>query len=355
MSARFLEKLTSLDGLHLINFDPSTVKANPGAIVEYNRLREKYRPDLPIIKDIKNSSSSVIDERWNANAELLNIQCASNNDVVNLGKVRGLPNVDGASCYANATLQCIFNCSTIKEQLMKLPKNHTLRTTLQNYLSVDKNVDVLTVKDFVNKQIYGTTFHQDVCQFITDLFNQTESIRNIVEHNVRYTTTCLNANCTFTSSTVETYIMIPLSVTIAKRSTVTLQKLLDHEFGKRETLSVQCDNCSYTQKSRKSKIISVAPILIIQLKLFELNNKKLIKIEQCPIKGITSAILHIGGYNYKVISAIFHTGTLEGGHYTSMLKQKTSWLWMNDAVVQKKSWPRNAKGAYVFFTKTIIY
>lgn len=41
-----LSRLTSSEGLHLINYDPHSVLADKSAILEYNRLRKKYRPDL---------------------------------------------------------------------------------------------------------------------------------------------------------------------------------------------------------------------------------------------------------------------------------------------------------------------
>lgn len=41
-----LSRVTSLKGLHLINFDVSAVSVSQQAISEYNRLRFTYRPDL---------------------------------------------------------------------------------------------------------------------------------------------------------------------------------------------------------------------------------------------------------------------------------------------------------------------
>lgn len=41
-----LSRVTTLEGLHLINFDPFSVKANELAVIEYNRLRRRYRSDL---------------------------------------------------------------------------------------------------------------------------------------------------------------------------------------------------------------------------------------------------------------------------------------------------------------------
>ncbi|KAG8173514.1 hypothetical protein JTE90_022464 [Oedothorax gibbosus] len=44
-----LSRVTSLKGLHIINFDPNSISAHNQSIQEYNRLRIKYRPDLNVI------------------------------------------------------------------------------------------------------------------------------------------------------------------------------------------------------------------------------------------------------------------------------------------------------------------
>ncbi|KAI5715447.1 hypothetical protein M8J77_016076 [Diaphorina citri] len=45
-----LSRLKTLSGVHLINFDPSKIKALHPAIVEYNRLRSLYCPHLMALK-----------------------------------------------------------------------------------------------------------------------------------------------------------------------------------------------------------------------------------------------------------------------------------------------------------------
>ena len=54
-----LSRVTSLDGLHLINFDPRSVKALDSAILEYNRLRIQYRPTLERFSVTKQRSKKV--------------------------------------------------------------------------------------------------------------------------------------------------------------------------------------------------------------------------------------------------------------------------------------------------------
>ena len=39
-----MSRVTSLSGLHLINFDPHSIKALDSAVVEYNYLRKKFKP-----------------------------------------------------------------------------------------------------------------------------------------------------------------------------------------------------------------------------------------------------------------------------------------------------------------------
>ena len=46
----------TLNGLHLLSFDPLSVKVSNPCINEINRLRSKFRSDLPLLKN-----TSVID------------------------------------------------------------------------------------------------------------------------------------------------------------------------------------------------------------------------------------------------------------------------------------------------------
>lgn len=59
-----LSRVTSMEGLHLINFDPSSIKASEPAILEYNRLRRIYKPTLPAIAISKERGFKAIDSAW---------------------------------------------------------------------------------------------------------------------------------------------------------------------------------------------------------------------------------------------------------------------------------------------------
>jgi hypothetical protein len=47
-----LSRVTTIDGLHLIDFDKTKVKSDRKAIAEYNRLRSQYKPDLGEISSL---------------------------------------------------------------------------------------------------------------------------------------------------------------------------------------------------------------------------------------------------------------------------------------------------------------
>lgn len=60
-----LSRVTTLEGLHLINFDPRFIKAQTNAIIEYNRLRKHFKPEMNII-DIarKSKTPKIMDKQW---------------------------------------------------------------------------------------------------------------------------------------------------------------------------------------------------------------------------------------------------------------------------------------------------
>ncbi|XP_067216762.1 ATP-dependent DNA helicase PIF1-like [Linepithema humile] len=59
-----LSRVTSLDGLHLINFDPSSVTADEEVIIEYNRLKQIHKPATEIISASKEKYRKIKDILW---------------------------------------------------------------------------------------------------------------------------------------------------------------------------------------------------------------------------------------------------------------------------------------------------
>ena len=54
-----LSRVRTLNGLHLLSFDPLSVKVSNPCINEINRLRSKFRSDLPEIKNSKRKKRKI--------------------------------------------------------------------------------------------------------------------------------------------------------------------------------------------------------------------------------------------------------------------------------------------------------
>ena len=99
-----LSRLTSLKGLYLINYDPSSVKANETAIVEYNKLRGLFRPDLSTIDVPSRQGEKITDKRWAGLRNVVQRQQNAEENVTTKSwcSSNGLINSDGISSYDNS-------------------------------------------------------------------------------------------------------------------------------------------------------------------------------------------------------------------------------------------------------------
>lgn len=58
-----LSRARSLKNVYLIDFDPSSIRCNSKAIIEYNRLRKKFQPTLDLIDKWNNIPGLIIKQR----------------------------------------------------------------------------------------------------------------------------------------------------------------------------------------------------------------------------------------------------------------------------------------------------
>lgn len=94
-----LSRVTSLEGLQLINYDPRAVLADNSAILEYNRLRTKYRPDLMTMTVPSKRARKVQDREWSITKNVSACQEPTIGNTSNeMWRIKGLQNQDGVSC-----------------------------------------------------------------------------------------------------------------------------------------------------------------------------------------------------------------------------------------------------------------
>lgn len=69
-----LSRVKTIDGLYLINLDPSQIKAQESSIVEYNRLRMLYRPDLEKICINRKRVKKIAEKEWTLRPNISKVQ-----------------------------------------------------------------------------------------------------------------------------------------------------------------------------------------------------------------------------------------------------------------------------------------
>lgn len=118
----------------------------------------------------------------------------------------------------------------------------------------------------------------------------------------------------------------------------------------------KCSKCKrMVQAHKRMGVQRCAPILLIHFKRFSGHNYYSTKIDTCvEYEDIidTRDFAETGTGRYKLIAAVFHSGSLGGGHYTAAAYDlpSKSWYYFNDSIASPID-PANAHSsrAYVLF------
>ena len=184
--------MASLSGLHLINFDPHSIKALDSAVTEYNYLRKKFRPTLPLLAFHKKRPKVIPDKQWCATKYATLIQQQS--DDHSAGHLVVLPNkgfrdTDGFSSYANSVMQCLLHSKAVRNVFCD-DSNKYLKQLVSNYESRD---DVALDCIDIRKEL-GSPFdqcnQQDPTDYLQALVTNYASLSSILNHNVAIETLC---------------------------------------------------------------------------------------------------------------------------------------------------------------------
>ena len=117
-----MSRVTSLSGLHLINFDPRSIKALDSAVLEYNYLRKKFRPSLSLLTSHKKRPKVIADRQWCTKkyATLIQQQSANHSgDHSTPLPNKGFRDSDGCSGYANSSKTIRQACSSDSSDCLK--------------------------------------------------------------------------------------------------------------------------------------------------------------------------------------------------------------------------------------------
>ncbi|XP_044013954.1 uncharacterized protein LOC122856332 [Aphidius gifuensis] len=183
-----LSRDTTLNGLHLINFDPSKAIASQQAIEEYNRLRKIYKLDLKEIPISNRSFPKNFDTKWCFKSFLVDIECEKKSKVINtLSNVHGLSNDNGSSSYVNSVMQCILHSEVINESLKNISNSHhsVVAKFFNEYISkMTSSAD--EIKTFVG-EAFNHNNEDDPAKFLTALCTKDHVLTKHLGHEEKST------------------------------------------------------------------------------------------------------------------------------------------------------------------------
>lgn len=184
-------------------------------------------------------------------------------------------------------------------------------------------------------------------------FNCTCIIHDLFAGVLQSDLTC--PECRSHAETFDPFLDISLDLIQHGNYMISVKDCLDH-FTRSETISMESYKClqcgSHLEELQKRMLIRAAPkILVIHLKRFE-NGASRLKID----KSVSFPLyLDLQNYTveyqedpdgmrdfdsnrmppYKLLSVVAHVGSLDSGHYTSYVRYRDEWFFIDDALVTK--------------------
>lgn len=362
-----LSRVTSLNGLYLVNYDPSKVLVNAKAIYEYNRLRRLYRPDLGDIQVTTNNATPRKDILWWKKG-YVHADPIEQND----HHVTALPGFRNANnnCFANATLQCLLGITSVNRNIMLAQDSLFKRLTMQYN---DPNNVVLNSDDLITHVGMQLGQMQDATEFITLLAQYFPHITQEIQFTTKEMRTCSNCSYTYEfkydrpeqhvdqiykmsiPTTAETTALL-LQIK-SKSKSLAMGDFLRHSYAPKTLEGCPCPRCNISNVSSHAITISEASnVFIIALNIFEHrgNRGNIVNRLTSKISAAPASILQIADSRYKLKATTFHHGDNQYvGHYTAYLAANNVWHLLNDTSVSVARWPQLSRNAYIFYYEKI--
>ncbi|XP_053596153.1 ATP-dependent DNA helicase PIF1-like [Microplitis demolitor] len=180
-----LSRVTELEGLHLINFDPHSVKSNLLAIEEFNRLRKIYRSDLSPISISTILWHKIWDLIWVVDENSVEIETKTlKKSCEKLLVFRGIESSDCISSGLNSIIQCIFDNTILRTALNHDPNNQFNNENLNNLFNVYNSHENILKSSDIKKSVYKQACpnrESDPVAIFTTICNDNHDIRNLVQ------------------------------------------------------------------------------------------------------------------------------------------------------------------------------
>lgn len=158
-------------------------------------------------------------------------------------------------------------------------------------------------------------------------------------------TLCSSLNCTCGAVTSKEEPMIDLGLDVGQLPETTLNECLNRFTAGELLTNYTCDRCSQTKSTTKKLLLQSLPlVLMIQLKRFKMFASGGSSKIECPVNfeleiDMAPYVLNSNSSEpliYELFGVICHTGSLDTGHYTCVMKHATGvWYHFDDSMVRR--------------------
>ncbi|KAJ8677971.1 hypothetical protein QAD02_013758 [Eretmocerus hayati] len=150
--------------------------------------------------------------------------------------VSGLLSPDSVSCYANASLQSLLHCDSVRRLVSRQNGSDVLSETLTDYCSASF-VDMKNLRKYAGIAFLAPQ-QQDVPEFLSYLLTQSGELRSLFEHKLVTSRRCSSCGNETSSAPMINYILPAVSPENYKQSN--LQTMIDFNVGNWKETELRC-------------------------------------------------------------------------------------------------------------------
>ncbi|XP_051978629.1 uncharacterized protein LOC127640214 [Xyrauchen texanus] len=258
----------------------------------------------------------------------------------------GLQN-QGATCYLNAVLQCLFMTEDFRKAVLKKSwKPKSVSIELKHLFTCLRSKDrSVSTEGITNALAIGNVCEeQDAAEFLQKILSMIEPEPSEIFHGKKkHSSTCLqsqhesveeiNSFCFLAIAMDSDQHVINVQNSFNSQFEATLQEGEDQLF---------CENCKMMTDMKFSyTILQVPQVLVLQMQRFYLdyNSMTFLKNKRDVEIPLHLSVQDEGGvqYEYDLYAVINHSGSLSGGHYFADIKsfENQQWYQFNDSSVYR--------------------
>jgi len=336
-----LSRVTSLDGLHLINFDPRSVKALDSAVIEYNRLRQKYCSNLKPFAITKQRAKKVNDIQWCKVSWTSAGQrpTAQADDF----SAKRFSNPDGVLSFANSVMQCIL-CSPALRKVIMDGCDGALKDLCRQYISTTgSTLNCTELRKMLGSPVDGPS-SQDAVKFLLLLMVTSIELRSVMQHTVNVYTRCKHCG----TQSVDTWNENISELIVPKLcKSMKFDDLLKFSSGWIQSEDVCMDCHGYIDVHKD--IVKAGSVLVFRMNVCQLVNGKTC-LRTTNITAVPNSTFVIDGRKYQLFAAVSEVTTSRPGfEYKAIVSSRGKWIHCTDLSASKENWPRGSKGVYLLF------